>query len=316
MGLTMLVLAGDSRASHPVFGANKALLPIHGRALVAHVVRTLADVPQIDRVFVVGPPARLRVALAGVGRAPDQERRILPQGPTMYDNVMRTFLATLTDDATPDAAALADRHADAVIGAVAGDAPLLTAAETQDFLTRADMTRYDYVLGLTPIDALEPFTPSRQHSGVRMAALNVAEGGFRQNNLHVLRPFRIVNRHYLEEFYEARYQKQWWNALRLIASVAWKHEGTAEAVGYVIRMQMAMRAQYRGWEGVLRRARRGVTMADVSTAVGRLLRTRFTALVCPGPGAALDVDNEHDLASISAHFTEWRRRLLAADHAA
>lgn len=315
MSLPTIVLAGDRTASHPIFGVNKALLPVAGRPLVAHVVRALADVPEVDRVIVVGPVDRVKAALANLPARADQERRIVPQGATMYANVWRGFLASLTDAAEPDSAQLEAQYPDAVAAVVTGDIPLITAADVQEFLNRANMREYDYVLGITPIEALAPYAPQQHHTGVHMAAINLAEGGFRQNNLHLIRPFRIANKHYVEEFYEARYQKEWWNAFRLIALIALKHEGTFRAVNYAVCMQLAMRAQRLGRERITAWARRRVRMADVCDAVSRLLHTRFTTLPCPTVGATLDIDNEHDLVTMSTHFREWRKRLLAETYA-
>lgn len=316
MGFTTIVLAGDRTASHPVFGRNKSLLPLRGRPLVAHVVRTLMDVPAVDAVWVVGPEAKLRAALADLPPRAGQQRHIMPQGRTLYDNVWSTFLRILTDTPTPDEAALEAEFGDTTIAIIPGDIPLATAAEIEDFLDRADLTQHDYVLGLTPIEALQPFAPNRAHMGVRMAALNVAEGGFRQNNLHILRPFRVGNKHYVEEFYEHRYQKEWWNMFRIVATIATRHEGTLRAVMYVLRMQIAMRAQALRWPRIAAWARRGVHMDDVSAALSRLLRTRFTTLICPAAGAALDIDNEHDLAAMTENYTTWRQRLLRETYAA
>ncbi len=315
MGVTTIVLAGDRLASHPVFGRNKALLPVQGRALVAHVVRALLDVPDVDRVCVVGPVDRLQAVLASVPTRADQERQLVPQGRTLYDNVWRAFLQTLGDGATPDAETLAGTHGDALVAIVTGDAPLLTAPEMNHFLRHADMERYDYVLGLTPIESLVPYAPKRRSLGIRMAALNVAEGGFRQNNLHMVRPFRVANKQHIEEFYEHRYQKEWWHALRLVASVVMQHEDTLRALEYLARMQVSMRAQLYGWPRLAARVRRGVRMADVCAVVSSLLHTRFATLVCPGAGSALDIDNEHDLVAMTTHFTEWHRHLLAGLYA-
>lgn len=315
MGLTTIVLAGDSLASHPVFGRNKALLPVQGRALVAHVVRTLVDVPEVERVWIVGPADRLALALADVPVRPGQERHIVPQGRNLYANVWDTFLRTLTDEREPDLRRLERLYADTVIAVAGGDVPLLTAPEMRHFLAGANMDHADYVVGLTAIEALEPYAPQHERFGIRMAALNVAEGGFRQNNLHVVRPFRIANMEYMEEFYEHRYQKEWWNSIQLVLSLATKQRGTVRAITYLARMQAAMRAQQHGRLRLAERMRRGVRMADVCKTISHLLGTRFTTLVCPGAGSALDIDNEHDLVAIASNFTRWRHRLLAEAYA-
>ncbi len=71
---TVLVLAGqrpglDPMASH--FGIDwKALVPVGGEPMVTRVVRTLASVPQIDRIIVLTQaPDALRQAVSGGGSA-------------------------------------------------------------------------------------------------------------------------------------------------------------------------------------------------------------------------------------------------------
>ena len=44
--------------------------------------------------------------------------------------------------------------------------------------------------------------------GIHMAYFNLREGRFRQSNLHLVKPARLGNRHYIEDLYEHRYQRQ------------------------------------------------------------------------------------------------------------
>ena len=59
-----IVTAGDSRAAKAVYGKSKIYLELDGLPLVAHVVRTLQSVPEVDAVWVVGDLAKLEQAFA------------------------------------------------------------------------------------------------------------------------------------------------------------------------------------------------------------------------------------------------------------
>ena len=62
-GVPVIVTAGDSRAAKAIYGKSKVYLEVDGLALVAHVVRTLQDCPEISAVWVVGDTKRLEEAL-------------------------------------------------------------------------------------------------------------------------------------------------------------------------------------------------------------------------------------------------------------
>jgi hypothetical protein len=51
-----------------------------------------------------------------------------------------------------------------------------------------------------------------------MAYFNLREGRFRQNNLHLGAALQMGNRHYVDEMYENRYQKELFSQIRL----AWR----------------------------------------------------------------------------------------------
>ncbi len=55
-----IVAAGDGRAAKAVYGQSKVYLELGGRALVAHVVMVLQDVPEVSEVWVVGNAELLR----------------------------------------------------------------------------------------------------------------------------------------------------------------------------------------------------------------------------------------------------------------
>ena len=155
--------------------------------------------------------------------------------------------------------------------------------------------------------SLESFYPrTPEEPGIRMAYFNLAEGRFRQSNLHLVKPGRIVNRHYIEEMYEHRYQKEFGNILRLAWKLLRTEQGGATLLFYYGLMHLAAIADRRGWKRTADRLRRGLPMRRVEATLSRLLRARLRFAVTDLGGAAIDIDNEHDYDAALVRFAEWR----------
>ena len=309
-----IVLAGDKRGSHPVFGTNKNLLEVGGEALVRHVVRTLLEVEEIEAVYAVGPAAEVRAALEGLDYPSHRPVHVVPQRETIVQNCWQGLRRSL--GAAPDASleGLKTEHADSVALVLPGDLPFLDPAEVRHFLHHADMERYDYVLGLTPIEELDQVLHDAEVPGLRKSALNTAEGRVRQNNLHLIRPFAIDHLKYFERFYEFRYQKELWNTIKVIWEVLRASGGISRPMGYYLFAQAAMRFHMMGFPRIAAWFRRRVPMAGICAAISRFSGCRFGVLTGPGAGAVLDVDSESDLELSRSHL-DHLRSVLAADWA-
>ena len=306
-----IVLAGDKRGSHPVFGTNKNLLEVGGEALVRHVVRTLLEVDQVDAVYAVGPEAQVRKALEGLEYPSHRPVHVVPQRETIVQNCWQGLRRAL--GAAPDASLerLKADHAGAVALVLPGDLPFLDAAEVRHFLSHADMEQYDYVLGMTPIEELDRVLHDAEVPGLSKAALHFVEGRVRQNNLHLIRPFAIAHLEYFERFYECRYQKELWNTIKVLWEVLRASGRISRAVGYYLFAQSAMRFELMGFPRIAAWFRRKVPMAGMCAAISRFSGCRFGVLTGPGAGAVLDVDSESDLELSRSHL-EHLRSVLAA----
>ncbi|MFQ5350852.1 MAG: nucleotidyltransferase family protein, partial [Thermoanaerobaculia bacterium] len=289
-----IVLAGDKRGSHPVFGANKNLLEVGGEPLVRHVVRTLLEVEQIEAIYVVGPDPALRRALEGLAYPSYRPVHAVPQRETIVQNCWQGLRRALGADSKADLDRLKVEHADAVALILPGDLPFLDPAEVRHFLRHADMEQYDYVLGLTAIETLNRVVNEAEVPELRKPALHMAEGRVRQNNLHLIRPFSIVHLEYFESFYEHRYQKELWNTVKVLWGVLRASGGISRPVGYYLFAQAAMRAELMGFERLAAWFRRRVPTAGMCAAISRFSGCRFGVLTGPGAGAARDVDSERD----------------------
>src|SRR5262249_29251995 len=125
------------------------------------------------------------------------------------------------------------------------------------------------------------------------------------------RPPRRGNRHYIEEMYEHRYQRQigqmialGWRLLRL-------QEGGLAVLYYYAMMHLAAIADRTGLVRVADALRARIPRTRVEAGCSALLRGRFHFVVTEVGGCAVDIDNEHDYDAARARFEVWRARQRA-----
>lgn len=303
-----IVMAGDRRAAKAVYGESKVYLEIGGSPLVGHVVRMLQRVPEIDAVWVVGHAERLERVFSRPEIVAELRKplHVVPQFRNLYENAWQTFRRLLPgagdagrDPAGPDL--------DQRVLYLSGDLPFATPEEVSAFIRQGLAFDVDYALGLVSEEAMESFYPKAPgEPGIHMAYFNLAEGRFRQSNLHFVKPARIVNRHYVEDLYEHRYQKEFGNIVRLAWKLLRSEQGGARLLFYYALMHLAAIADRRGWRNLADRLRRGLPLRRVEATLSLLLRTRLRFVVTEVGGCAVDIDNEPDYDAASGRFDEWR----------
>ncbi len=313
VSLDAVVLAGDRGAYKPVGGENKALLRVEGKPVVGHVISALQRCRYVHRIFVVGPREEMLAALgsAGVGGEGQKEVVVVEQWDSFFENGWNTFLETLPSreaDGTPlPEDILRERHGDKVVLFLGSDMPLLTHYELEEFIEGCDMTRYDYVVGVTPEKALEPYYPQGETPGIRLAYFHFKESRERQNNLHLVRVFRVINPDYAQLLYRFRYQKKWRNVCLLFREMLPLPELTAGILFRFFLLHVCRLLGRVGWlaplNGLLRRF---LDKERVAGDIGTLLRTRFGMATTTYGGAALDVDDQDQFAVICSQFHRWQ----------
>lgn len=308
MAIPAIVAAGDLRASKAIYGESKAYLEIEGKPLVRLVVEVLQGVPDVSEVWVVGNAERLEKALGGsLPGALRKPLHVVGQFRNLYENGWETYRRLLPgappegrDPATPEDAALP-------VLFLSCDLPFATAQEIAVFVRRALDTGADYVMGLVTEESMEPFYPEAPgEPGIRMAYFNLREGRMRQSNLHLIRPGKIVNRHYIEEMYELRYQREFGNMVALAWRLLRGERGGGVITGTYLLMQLASVADRNGWHRIADVVRRWIPIARIEWGVSLLLRSSFRLVVTEGGGCGVDVDNEHDLAVARGRYARWR----------
>jgi GTP:adenosylcobinamide-phosphate guanylyltransferase len=308
MRIPAVVMAGDRRAARAVQGESKVYLKLGGRALVAHAVATLQRVPEVSEVWVVGNAERLEAVLGAeeLRRELRKPLTLVPQFRNLYENAWQTY-RRLLPGAGPEGRDPGDD--DLPVLYLSADLPFATPQEISEFVRRSTAADCDYAIGLVTAESMQEFAPEGpQLPGIRMACFNLREGRFRQSNLHFVRPARLGNRHYVEEMYEHRYQRE----LRDIVALAWRilrsEHGGLRVLWYYALMHVAGLADRWGLRGLADRLRRSLPLARIEAAVSGLLRTRMRFVVTEAGGCAIDIDNDEDWVVARQRFEAWRRR--------
>lgn len=314
MSVPAVVAAGDRRAARAVHGESKPYLLLDGRPLVAHVVEQLQAVPEVSEVWVVGDAARLERVFAD----PAERKRlakplhVVPQFRNLYENAWETY-RRLLPGAGPegrDPAGPADEQLPVFY--LSADLPFATSQELSAFVRQSLATDCDYALGLCTEESMADFYPEAPgRPGIRMAYFNLREGRFRQSNLHLVRPALLGNRHYVEDMYEHRYQRQFGQMLGLGWRLMRIEEGGPSILFYFVLMHLAGIADRRRWRRLADWLRDRIPIARVEKGCSGLLRTRFRFVVTEGGGSAVDLDNEEDYEAATACYERWLEKQRA-----
>jgi GTP:adenosylcobinamide-phosphate guanylyltransferase len=307
VSIPAILTAGDGPASKFVYGDNKVYLEVGGRALVVRVVEVLQRVPEVSEVWVVGNEERLcelfsREDLrAGIHKP----LHIVPQFRNLYENAWQTFRRLLPGAGIDGRDPKGDEVDQAVLY-VSGDLAFATPQEISEFLRRGMALDCEYAVGLVPEEAIAEFGPSAAgQPGIRIAYFNLREGRFRQSNLHLAKPARIGNRHYIEDMYEHRYQKEFGHIVRLAWRILRSEHGGLQVLFFYLLIHTAGIANRHGFHRIADVVRRFVSLATVERAISTLLRTDYRFVITQAGGCAVDIDKESEFDVAELRFDEW-----------
>ncbi len=310
MSVPAIVTAGDGRAAKAVYGENKVFLPVAGRPMVAGLVVTLQAVPEVSEVWVVGNRDRLEALFADEALRDEIDKPlfIVEQGRNLLENAWETYRRILSRDPERGRDPEGD-EVDRFALYLSGDLPFATPQEISEFIRQGlALPDCDYALGLVTEDSVEAFRPTAEgEPGIEVAFFNLREGRLRQSNLHLARPARLGNRWRIEDMYEHRHQKQFWN----MAVLGWKLFFSRSAGPWIMLLYLAMHlaglADRWHLRGLADRLRGLVTIERNEAVVGRILGTRFRFVVTEAGGCAIDVDTDAEYDAVQARFDDWKR---------
>lgn len=312
MGIDAVVLAGDGSASRKVFKKNKALLDIGGKPMIRHIVDTLKACKLIDNIVVVGPKEKFEEIIG------DSSVHIVQQKRSLAENGWEGFLQTLPEyRKNPEiTGTLIEKHSQKHILFLSGDIPLICVEELEEFISRCDMEHSDYVAGITSEEILQLFGPRKGRPGIKMATFHTREGNFRQNNLHMARPFVLMNSIDLVlKVYEFRYQKRLFNIARAILEIIRLGPGKIGTTLFLyILLQISAGLSAIGLEWLARVMSYPVSRKKLEMLISAIFSARFKIVETTIGGAALDVDNEKDFMVISVMYRDWLNQINQRIH--
>jgi CTP:molybdopterin cytidylyltransferase MocA len=307
MRVDVVITAGDGRAAKKVFMRNKALLEVDGKAIIRHIVEVLLSCDEIGRIMVVGPKTKFEAVIGGL--AVD----IIEQKRSLMENGWGGFLQTIPEYRQSGILTeeVVQKYRDKYVLGMSGDIPLITAGEIKEFVAQCDMERYDYVAGITSEEILKQFGPRKGMPGIKMATFHVRDGNFRQNNLHMVKPFKLRNSIDLGlKVYEYRYQKELVNIIKIMIEIIKLGPGhIGKTLWLYLLLQISTGLSSLGLKPLAKITSYPVTRAELERLISSILDARFKIVETTIGGAALDVDNEQDFLILSLRYKDWMRMI-------
>ena len=303
-----LLVAGEGKNSYKVYHQHKAFLPIEGKCVISYVIKALQGAESVRSITITGQRDALLKHLDadGINRFSPKPIHILEQKRNLYENVWHSFLHTLPEE-IPENELENSPYRDRAVLVVPCDSPLITSHEIDYFIQNSDLENYDLITGLTPEKSLMPFYPDPEKPGVQMAYLHLKEQRYRINNLHLVKPILIGNRHYVQQMYQYRYQRNFKNVVLFGWEIIGKDKKSRYR--YYIGLLLGLFFSWMNIKPLVRFFRSWVPKKGLEESISNIMDTRFTGLESPLPGAALDIDNAQDYEAIKLRFQDWQTDL-------
>jgi len=300
-----VLLAGDHRASVKVRNDNKAFLELKGVPLFIYVLRALREAEFVDQVVIAGPAKRVRDALERYGLG-DAVLCVVEQRENMIENFMAGYVASLgLPESVPFWSLKGSGHEETPVLVAPCDIPMVTPAEIDEFIVRSNMHEYDYSIGITSRDVLSYYHPGNGQPGIQMIYFHVNEDLMRHNNLHLGKPLLFKHLEYIEKMYEWRYQTRLANILRMMGSMFTQGWRLLKGLRIFIMMQLSLYYDRHGHPKLSDRLRSLAGFNRLAEGIGNAIGARVQIVYTHFGGAALDADNEKDLAVIEQRYDEW-----------
>ena len=300
-----LLVAGEGKDSYKVHHQHKAFLQIKGKCVISYVIEALQGAKSVRSITITGPRDAILKHLDadGIDRNSPKPIHILEQKQNLYENVWHSFLHTLPEE-VPEKELENSPYRDRTVLVVPCDSPLITSHEIDYFILNSDLEKYDLITGLTPEKSLMPFYPEPGKPGVQMAYLHLKEHRYRINNLHLVKPIRIGNRHYVQNMYQYRYQRNFKNVVLFGWEIIGKDKKSRYR--YYIGLLLGLFFSWMNVKPLVRFFRSWVPKQGLEECISNIMNTRFIGLESPLPGAALDIDNAQDYEAIKLRLHDWQ----------
>jgi hypothetical protein len=306
MKIDAAILIGDRGKIRPIQGGNKNFLDLNGLPLFFYPLKALEESQYVNRIFIVGDQDRIQKSIARNIRTLKAPEKIiaLEQRRNLFENAFVAFEKSLEVERKNNRIPEWTNEEKAMLY-MPGDTPLITPQEIDEFLEQCDLNFIDYSLGMSTEEGLMPFYPTREERGIKMAYFYVKGKKYRQNNLHLIKPLKIKNRHSIQRLYDYRYQKQFIYFLKLLLEFYRAHV-QRRGIYYFLILHWNLFLSRMGLEILTPPFRKMISVEDLEGVLRNFLGCRFKIVETELPGAALDIDNERDYETMKIRFRFWR----------
>ncbi|HEY5654115.1 MAG TPA: nucleotidyltransferase family protein [Pontiella sp.] len=302
--MNAILLAGDRRASIQLHSDNKAFLELYGIPLFIHVLNALQGAKSVNNVVIIGPKERLLSALKQHGISDGV--CVVEQRDNMIENFKVGYVTSLGLDESISFDSLRGTEYENKPALIAPcDIPMLLPEEVDEFMARSNLHEYDYSIGITSERVLSHYHPKDGKTGIRMIYFHLKEDLIRHNNLHIAKPLKFKHLDYIEKMYEWRYQTRLANILHLLFSMLTHGFVMMKGLRTFTLMQLSLYYDRHGHPQLSDRLRSLVGFNRLSEGIGNAIGARVQVVYTHFGGAALDADNELDLAVIEERYEEW-----------
>jgi len=309
MRFDAIILAGGKRSRLEYNAPNKNFIKINNRPLFIHALQALLKVKMLEKIYIVGPKAKIEKELLNLPSNELPAGRIFPlnESRNVVNNVMVAFWESVGgirihgDD-------VGKEIIEKPILVIGGDSPLITPAEVEQFLNKCETAKYDYFMGMTPRSNMEYYYPKPDRTGIHFAYAHFSEDLLRINNLHLVKPLKVKNRQEFLAMYRVRHLLELVNVIKCGWALVTRHIKPGDWIDW-IKMILAMFLRQAGIPTVADFLRRNIPMKRGEKVADSLLGTRSKIVITTFGGAALDVDKRSSLVAIRQNFDDWTEHL-------
>ena len=305
--VNIVILAGDRKASLLVEDDNKAFLKVKNIPCIIYTLNAFLSSEKAGNIVIVGPSSRLKKTLKEYKIPDDKRIKIVEQRESLIENGEAGYVASI--DSLPDDADIwaqdIKKYEDIPVLISSCDIPIITPREIDEFISKADMEIYDYFIGLSSEEVLKHYYPDNGTPGMRLNYFHLKEGNYRVNNLNIVKPLKIERLEYIEKMYEVRYQKHFFNMLKLLLRILFNGRGVLRAFYKALKLHMALYCFDRGYTKLYPHFKEKVRIDRVFNSIGHILGTRASYIITSYGGAALDIDHPEDKEVIEKMYDTW-----------
>lgn len=300
------ILIGDRGKTRPIQGKNKNFLELNGLPLFFYSLKALEESQYVERIFIVGDQERIEESiLCNIRTLKFPDKIIaLEQRRNLFENAFVAFDKALEVEKGKNRISEGTGEEKPMLY-LPGDTPLITPQEIDEFLEQCDVDYIDYSLGMSSEEGLMPFYPTGKQRGIKMAYFYLKGKKYRQNNLHLIKPLKIKNRHSIQRIYDYRYQKQFIYFLKLLFAFYRAHV-QRRGIYYFLILHWNLFLSRIGLEGLTPFFSRVISVGDIEEAVRNFFGCHFRIVETKLTGAALDIDNEKDYETMQIRFDFWK----------